>query len=99
MTEVIRPREKTQEQLRGFGVNSIRLAPEGRSNETAQTVAGGVSTDPKSIKINLRFLIFSKNNIGYQGLNIIDNLLRDYNLTKLKLSLQFINLQQERQQE
>jgi hypothetical protein len=51
MTEVVRPREKTLEQLRGEGVNSVRLAPEGRNNETAGTIAGGVSTDPKSINI------------------------------------------------
>jgi hypothetical protein len=51
LTEVVRPREKTLEQLRGEGVNSVRLAPEGRNNETASTIAGGVSTDPKSINI------------------------------------------------
>ena len=70
MTEVIRPREKTQEQLRGLGVNSIRLAPEGRSNETAQTVAGGVSTDPKSIKIT-KYKMKS-----YREQNSVDDLLR-----------------------
>ena len=51
LTEIVRPREKTLEQLRGDGVNSQRLAPEGRTNQTAATVAGGVSTDPKSINI------------------------------------------------
>ena len=51
MTEVVRPREKTLEQLRGEGVNSVRLAPEGRSNETAGLITGGKSTDPKTINI------------------------------------------------
>jgi hypothetical protein len=70
MTEVVRPREKTLEQLRGLGVNSIRLAPEGRTNETAATVAGGVSTDPKSIKITT-FKMKS-----YREQNSVDDLLR-----------------------
>ncbi len=51
MTEVVRPREKTLEQLRGNGVNSQRLAPEGRLNETSAPITGGKSTDPKTINI------------------------------------------------
>jgi hypothetical protein len=70
MTEVVRPREKTLEETRGLGVNSIRLAPEGRSNETAGTIAGGVSTDPKSIKITT-FKMKS-----YRNQDSIDDLLR-----------------------
>jgi hypothetical protein len=51
MTEVVRPREKTLEQLRGEGINSLRLAPEGRLNETSAPITGGKSTDPNTINI------------------------------------------------
>ena len=70
LTEIVRPREKTLEQLRGDGINSIRLAPEGRNNQTTATVAGGVSTDPKSINIP-KYKIKS-----YREQNSIDDLLR-----------------------
>ena len=70
LTEVVRPREKNLEELRGLGINSIRLAPEGRTNQTTGTVAGGVSTDPKSIKITT-FKMKS-----YREQNSIDDLLR-----------------------
>jgi hypothetical protein len=70
MTEVVRPREKNLEQLRGLGVNSIRLDPEGRNNQTAGTVAGGVSTNPKSINITT-FKMKS-----YRNQDSIDDLLR-----------------------
>ncbi len=70
LTEVVRPREKNLEELRGLGVNSIRLAPEGRTNQTAGTVAGGVSTDPKSINITT-FKMKS-----YRDQDSIDDLLR-----------------------
>ncbi len=70
LTEVVRPREKTLEELRGQGVNSVRLAPEGRNNQTAGTVAGGVSTDPKSITITT-FKMKS-----YRDQNSVDDLLR-----------------------
>ena len=70
LTEIVRPREKTLEQLRGDGVNSQRLAPEGRTNQTAATVAGGVSTDPKSINIT-KYKIKS-----YREQNSVDDLLR-----------------------
>jgi hypothetical protein len=70
MTEIVRPREKSLEQLRGEGVNSIRLAPEGRNNETAGTIAGGVSTDPKSINIT-KYKMKS-----YREQNTVDDLLK-----------------------
>ena len=70
MTEVVRPREKTLEQLRGEGVNSVRLAPEGRNNETAGTIAGGISTDPKSINIT-KYKLKS-----YREQNTVDDLLK-----------------------
>jgi hypothetical protein len=70
MTEVVRPREKTLEQLRGDGVNSVRLAPEGRNNETTGTIAGGVSTNPKSINIT-KYKMKS-----YRDQTSVDDLLR-----------------------
>jgi hypothetical protein len=50
MTDIIRPQEKTQEQLRGLGVNSIRLDPNGRTNQTGLQ-GEGKSLDP--LKVNL----------------------------------------------
>ena len=50
LTELVRVREKTQEQLRGNGVNSIRLAAENRPNETSFK-GEGISTNPLDINI------------------------------------------------
>jgi hypothetical protein len=47
---VIRPVQKTQEELRGYGVNSIRLQSEGRTNETGQK-SRGYSQDPNKVNI------------------------------------------------
>jgi hypothetical protein len=47
---VIRPVEKSQEELRGYGVNSIRLQSEGRTNETGQQ-ARGYSQNPNNVNI------------------------------------------------
>ncbi len=69
LTEVVRPREKSLEQLRGLGVNSIRLAPEGRNNETSAPVTG-ISTDPKTINIT-KYKIKS-----YREQKSIDDLLK-----------------------
>lgn len=70
MTEVVRPRERTLEQLRGDGINSQRLAPEGRLNETSAPVTGGKSTDPKSINIT-KYKMKS-----YREQNSVDDLLK-----------------------
>jgi hypothetical protein len=69
MTEVVRPREKSQAELRGNGVNSIRLAPEGRNNMTGYD-GHGTSTDPNSINIT-KFKMKS-----YRNQDSIDDLLR-----------------------
>jgi hypothetical protein len=47
---VIRPKQRTQEELRGMGVNSIRLKPEGKTNETGLQ-SQGASADPDSTTI------------------------------------------------
>jgi hypothetical protein len=47
---VIRPVQKSQEELRGYGVNSIRLESEGRINQTGQQ-ARGYSRDPNKFNI------------------------------------------------
>ena len=47
---VIRPTMRTQEELRGQGVNSIRLKSEGKTNETGLQSQGS-STNPDSISI------------------------------------------------
>ena len=52
LTEVVRPREKSQADLRGSGVNSIRLASEGRTNMTGYD-GHGTSTNPETINIAL----------------------------------------------
>jgi hypothetical protein len=70
MTELVRPREKSLEQLRGEGINSIRLAPEGRLNETTAPITGGKSTDPKTINIT-KFKIKS-----YREQNSVEDLLK-----------------------
>ena len=69
LTEVVRPREKTQEELRGSGVNSIRLDPNARNNQTGQQ-GEGVSADPKSINIT-KFKLKS-----YREQNSVDDLLK-----------------------
>ncbi len=69
LTEVIRPREKSLEQLRGKGINSQRLAPEGRTNQTEAPISG-ISTDPKSINIT-KFKM-----ISYREQNSVDDLLK-----------------------
>jgi len=69
LTEVVRPREKTLEQLRGKGINSQRLAPENRTNQTEAPIAG-LSTDPKSINIT-KFKMKS-----YRDQNNVDDLLK-----------------------
>ena len=48
LTDVIRVREKSQEELRGKGINSIRLTSENRVNNTSFK-GSGVSTKPESI--------------------------------------------------
>ena len=68
-TYMIRPREKTQEELRGKGINSQRLAPENRMNETGQ-VGEGVSADPESINIT-KYKMKT-----YREQNSVDDLLR-----------------------
>jgi hypothetical protein len=50
MTELTRPREKTLEQLRGKGINSQRLDPKGRTNDTA-TIGEGKSLDPNNVNL------------------------------------------------
>jgi hypothetical protein len=70
ITEVIRPREKTLEELRGSGIHSIRLDPNGRTNETAGPVIGGVGTNPNSIEIT-KFKMKS-----YRDQTSVDDLLR-----------------------
>jgi len=50
LTDLVRMKEKQQEELRGKGVNSIRLAPENRQNETAFK-GEGISTNPLDINI------------------------------------------------
>tara|TARA_B100001121_G_scaffold201735_1_gene176420 strand:+ start:3854 stop:5845 length:1992 start_codon:yes stop_codon:yes gene_type:complete len=47
---VIRTKQKTQEELRGQGVNSVRLKSEGKSNETGLQ-SQGASVDPDSTSI------------------------------------------------
>ena len=47
---VIRPKERTQEELRGMGVNSIRLKSEGKTNETGLQ-SQGASADPEKTSI------------------------------------------------
>jgi hypothetical protein len=70
MTEVVRPKEKNLEQLRGEGINSQRLAPEGRNNETSAPITGGKSTDPNTINIT-KYKIKS-----YREQNTVDDLLK-----------------------
>ncbi len=50
LTEVVRPREKSLEERRGLGINSQRLDPNGRTNETGYD-GHGTSTDPSTINI------------------------------------------------
>ncbi len=69
LTEIVRPREKTLEELRGKGVNSQRLAPEGRTNQTEAPIAG-ISSDPKSINIT-KYKMKS-----YRDQNSVDDLLK-----------------------
>jgi hypothetical protein len=69
MTEVVRPREKTQQELRGYGVNSIRLDSEGRNNQTGKT-GEGVSTAPSDINITKYKML------SYRTQDSIDDLLR-----------------------
>ncbi len=69
LTELVRPREKTLEELRGKGINSQRLAPEGRNNQTGAPIAG-VSSDPKSINIT-KYKMKS-----YRDQNTVDDLLK-----------------------
>ena len=47
---VIRPKQRNQEELRGQGVNSVRLKSEGKTNETGLQ-SQGTSTDPNSTSI------------------------------------------------
>ncbi len=69
MTEVIRPREKSQQELRGYGVNSIRLASEGVNNLTGQK-GEGVSLAPSEVNITKYKMI------SYRTQDSIDDLLR-----------------------
>jgi hypothetical protein len=69
ITEVIRPREKTQQELRGYGVNSIRLDSEGRNNATGQK-GEGVSLAPSDVNITKYKML------SYREQNSVDDLLR-----------------------
>ncbi len=69
LTEVVRPREKSQADLRGKGVNSIRLESEGRTNMTGYD-GHGTSTNPETINIT-KFKMKS-----YRNQDSIDDLLR-----------------------
>ncbi len=69
MTEVVRPREKTQQELRGYGVNSIRLDSEARNNMTGQT-GEGVSLAPSEMNITKYKML------SYRVQESIDDLLR-----------------------
>ncbi len=68
-TFMIRPREKTQEELRGKGVNSQRLASENRMNETGK-IGEGISVDPEEIN-GTRVPM-----LRYREQNSVDDLLR-----------------------
>lgn len=68
-TFAIRPKEKTLEELRGDGINSQRLDPNARLNETGME-SEGISVDPKTINIT-KFKIKS-----YRDQETIDDLLR-----------------------
>ncbi len=68
-TFAIRPREKSLEELRGDGVNSQRLDPNARLNQTGME-SEGISLDPKTINIT-KFKIKS-----YRDQESIDDLLR-----------------------
>ena len=68
-TFMIRPREKTQEELRGKGVNSQRLAPENRPNQTGM-IGEGMSVDPEEIN-GTRVPM-----LRYREQNSVDDLLR-----------------------
>jgi hypothetical protein len=69
MTEVVRPREKSQQDLRGYGVNSIRLDSEGRNNTTGQK-GEGVSLAPTEVNITKYKML------SYRVQDSIDDLLR-----------------------
>ncbi len=69
ITFTVRPREKTQEELRGKGINSQRLASEGRNNMTG-SIGEGVSTDPETITIT-KYKMKS-----YREQNSVDDLLK-----------------------
>ncbi len=69
ITEVVRPREKTQQELRGYGVNSIRLDSEGRNNMTGQK-GEGVSLAPSEMNITKYKML------SYRIQDSIDDLLR-----------------------
>ncbi len=69
ITEVVRPREKTQQELRGYGVNSIRLDSEGRNNMTGQK-GEGVSLAPSELNITKYKML------SYRVQDSIDDLLR-----------------------
>ena len=69
MTEVVRPREKSQQDLRGFGVNSIRLDSESRNNMNGQ-IGEGVSLAPSDINITKYKML------SYRTQDSIDDLLR-----------------------
>ena len=69
ITFTVRPREKTQEELRGKGINSQRLASEGRNNMTG-SIGEGVSTDPETITIT-KYKMKS-----YRDQNSVDDLLK-----------------------
>ena len=68
-TFMIRPREKTQEELRGKGVNSQRLASENRPNQTGK-IGEGMSVDPEEIN-GTRVPM-----LRYREQNSVDDLLR-----------------------
>jgi hypothetical protein len=69
MTEVVRPREKSQQELRGYGVNSIRLDSEGRNNMTGQK-GEGVSLAPTEVNLTKYKML------SYRTQDSIDDLLR-----------------------
>ncbi len=69
MNEVVRPREKKLEELRGLGVNSQRLDPNARNNETGK-YGEGVSLNPKDVNIT-KFKMKS-----YRNQDSVDDLLR-----------------------
>jgi hypothetical protein len=69
MNENLRPREKSLEERRGLGVNSQRLDPNARNNQTGQ-YGEGVSTNPKDINIT-KFKMKS-----YRNQDSVDDLLR-----------------------